>query len=272
MNDLLNLQPLYKRLNSVIRQNDQNKILFFEPIQGDLLPLLGGMVFPVGFNDTPGGASYNDRQILNDHSYCCQAGAEVCATGEPLISDSKMCKMFNSARVTTRAIDAKNLNVGLIISEFGACLDSEACVNEITSVTEACDDNLVGWAYWMFKGFGDFTTSANLQEGFYNNQTLQVGKVKALARTYVQAYQGNPISIKFNTATGYFSTTFALDPNVKAPTVLFIPTQFYYNNTIPAIIVTNTLNLEYNATPNGNVYNILFPNPQSSNTTITINP
>ena len=45
-----------------------------------------------------------------------------------------------------------------MISEFGACSGSEACYEEIRNVGDACDENVTSWAYWMFKGFGDFTT------------------------------------------------------------------------------------------------------------------
>jgi endoglycosylceramidase len=89
--------------------------------------------------------------------------------------------------VGTRAQDAERYNVPLIISEFGACLNSSACVQEINAVGDVCDNHLSGWAYWQFKNFADLTTSAGTgSEGFYNNDgTLQSEKVKALARTYL---------------------------------------------------------------------------------------
>ena len=271
VNDIVNLQRMYKRIHEVIRTNDQNKTLFFEPIQGDLLPILGGMVFPIGFNDTPGGVEYNDRQILNDHSYCCQSNAEMCAEGEPPLNASEICTAFNHARVTTRAIDAKLLNVGLIISEFGACFDTPNCVNEITSVTQSCDQNLVGWAYWMFKGYGDFTTSANLQEGFYNDQTLQQDKVKALARTYVPYYQGTPTAISFDPTTGDFSTTFNLDPTVTSNTVVFASSEFFYPNGINLAIKTSNSAVQCTQKDTGsNYYNIICAPLQASVITITI--
>lgn len=88
------------------------------------------------------------------------------------------------------------MQVPLIFSEFGACLNSTACVTEITQLTETCDDNLVGWAYWEYKPFGDLTTSAGTgSEGFYNNDgTLQTGKVQALARSYFMKTQGLPLT------------------------------------------------------------------------------
>jgi hypothetical protein len=66
-------------------------------------------------------------------------------------------------------------------------MGTESCIQEITTVSEVCDEHLTGWAYWQFKNFGDLTTTAGTSsEGFYEkNGTLQVGKVKALARTYL---------------------------------------------------------------------------------------
>jgi len=55
-----------------IRKHDDEKILFFEPAQfPNNLPFFGGIVMPVGFEQTPGGKEYHNREVLNDHSYCC---------------------------------------------------------------------------------------------------------------------------------------------------------------------------------------------------------
>ena len=96
----------------------------------------------------------------------------------------------------------------LIISEFGACLDSEACKVEIEAVADTCDHHLVGWAYWQFKEFKDLTTSAgDKSEGFYNKDgSLQVAKVKALSRSYVKAAQGTIRSMNFDSTTAVFQS------------------------------------------------------------------
>ena len=62
----------------------------------------------------------------------------------------------------------------MIISEFGACYGTEACVQEITLATEECDKALAGWAYWQLKFYKDLTTTAGTgSEGFYEqNGTL----------------------------------------------------------------------------------------------------
>jgi len=109
-------------------------------------------------------------------------------------------------RIDTRVKNANDLGLPFIVTEFGACLDSDACVEEVSYVAEACDRHRVGWAYWQFKNYGDFTTSAGTgSQGFYNNdekKTLQVRKVKAMARTYLLYTQGVLNHMNFNRKNG----------------------------------------------------------------------
>lgn len=67
-----------------------------------------------------------------------------------------------------RAQDALKLGVPLIITEFGACSNSPECYQEISSATDQFDKYLTSWAYWQYKGFGDFTTTGSETEGMYN--------------------------------------------------------------------------------------------------------
>lgn len=48
-------------------------------------------------------------------------------------------------------IDAEKIKAPLMISEFGACGDSDVCEREITQVLDQCDRGLASWAYWQFK-------------------------------------------------------------------------------------------------------------------------
>jgi endoglycosylceramidase len=63
--------------------------------------------------------------------------------------------------------DAVRLNVPMIISEFAACSNSMNCAEEISNSCDAFDSALASWAHWQFKGYGDFTTSGNTNEGLY---------------------------------------------------------------------------------------------------------
>lgn len=106
--------------------------MWFEPGQyPDTLGVLGGAVIPVGFEKPPGAEIGSDLHVLNDHSYCCQMGAKVCADGEPPMELAGECKMWHKARLEQRSRDAERLGVPLIISEFGACLTEGPCTQEI---------------------------------------------------------------------------------------------------------------------------------------------
>lgn len=180
--------------------------------------------------------------MLNDHTYCCQLGGDVCETGEPAVDKAEECAAFHKLRIDTRAEDAKLLGIPFIITEFGACLDSDVCAREITQVGEAADAVLAGWAYWQFKIFKDITTTAKTSsEGFYNqdaNSTLQHRKVKALARTYIQKTQGTLTHMLFNTSTASFTAHFSLDTSVHQCTLIYMNKQYYYP-TDPTFTVTN---------------------------------
>ena len=100
------------------------------------MPLFGGIVAPLGFESTPGGAEFINREALNDHLYCCQADADVCLGGEPPLDKKDFCHKFHTNKVNVRSADAKRYGVPLIFTEFGACSNSEACFTEITSSAE----------------------------------------------------------------------------------------------------------------------------------------
>ncbi len=193
---------------------------------------MGGITAKLPFTETPGGSSYVNREALNDHLYCCQADANVCATGEPPIDRKDFCKAFHTKKVAVRSDDAKRLGVPMIFTEFGACSQSEACFHEITSSTEEFDAHLASWAYWMFKGFGDFTTTGGLIEGMYDPEgNIQHFKLLALLRTFIHATQGTPLSNKFYTdatQNGTFVGTYQLDTTIQAPTEVYFSQDVYY--------------------------------------------
>lgn len=107
-----------------------------------------GKVFPAGFEAPPGGANNSASHVLNDHSYCCQLGGTICATGEPDVNKSKECADWHHDRISMRARDAETLQIPFMVTEFGACYGSEVCAREITQVADECDKVLAGWAYW----------------------------------------------------------------------------------------------------------------------------
>lgn len=172
------LQPLYKRIfEQAYLPADETKIMFFEPAQ------IPDVFLKSGFDDVPGGKNYTHLHVMNDHTY------GPCALGNLSDSVFPLCREYHEIKISQRDNDAKQFNLPLIISEFGACLGGDTCIEEITAVTEVCDEKLASWAYWQFKKFGDLTTTAQTgNEGFYNDDsTYQDEKIRSLARTYIQA-------------------------------------------------------------------------------------
>jgi len=225
--DKKELTPLYERIFAKYKKADDRNIMMFEPGQfPDILPAVGliantGIVNNVGFTTPPGGEIGSSKHVLNDHHYCCQLSPSICAeNGEPQKGTEEVCYEWAKKRIGVRNEDAKALGIPFILSEFGACMDSDDCAREITQVADISDDNLNGWAYWQFKTYKDLTTSAgDRSEGFYNlDGSIEVMKVKALARTYVQSAQGKIENMKFNSTTAEFTTEIKIDTSINAPT------------------------------------------------------
>lgn len=122
----------------------------------------------------------------------------MCDEGEPPLEKNETCRKFHKQKVLKRAEDAQNYGVPLMFTEFGACFDGERCATEINNSADAFDLGLSSWAYWMYKSFGDFTTTGGTSEGMFNSDgTPQDLKLRAIARSYAHAFQGTPETMYF---------------------------------------------------------------------------
>ena len=84
------------------------------------------------------------------------------------------------------------------------------------------DEHAASWAYWQYKGFGDFTTVSTYVQGMYQQDgSVQPLKRRALSRTYIQRYEGRPGSVKFDVRTGAFSAEFVHNPSGN-PSALYL--------------------------------------------------
>jgi len=227
------LIPFYNKLYNELKKIDSEFIYFLETVPfPDTLPFFGGHSIG-GFNSAPFGSDKLEFQALNLHNYCCMAKGDACETGEPLLEDSlTLCPYFHQRKISKNKSQADFLGIPLIITEFGACSDTQACYNELTGFLDAADNHLTSWIYWMYKPFGDHTTSSkyNMEGMFYKDGTPQELKEKALTRTYIQAYQGIPIATQFDYETGFFFSKFHLDLNVDAPSRVYFNKKIHYNN------------------------------------------
>lgn len=196
---------MYARVYEKLQAASPEAVMWFQPAQ---VPDGFGVGFPIisntGFKTPPGGKVGSSTHVMNEHTYCCELGPDVCAAnGEPVEGMAPQCAKWHDKKLRIRTDNAKALGIPLVLSEFGACMGSAACITEINQVADVSDRYLTaGWAYWQFKTYEDLTTTAGTQsEGFYNKDgALQTDKVKALARTYVQHAQGTLKQMQFATA------------------------------------------------------------------------
>lgn len=61
--DRQNLAPLYRQVHAAIRRVDDTHIIFYEPTVG-ISQTVSSWISATGFTEGPGGAAYNDRQLL----------------------------------------------------------------------------------------------------------------------------------------------------------------------------------------------------------------
>ena len=231
--DRKRLQPMYAKVFEKYYANDQDTIMYFEPgTFPNVISYFGGYITYSGFTEPPGAQIGSRNHVFNDHTYCCQLDASVCALGEPSTDLASECYAWHEKRIGKRSQDAERLGVPFFLSEFGACLTEEPCTQEIRQVTEVSDRYLASWAYWEFKKFEDLTTSAGTgSEGFYNNDgSLQSWKVKALARTYLMYTQGVPTLNMFDMDSGVFLGEWTVDTEISKPTVVYFSSEYYYAN------------------------------------------
>jgi hypothetical protein len=80
--DQMDLAPMYEKIFANYQKTDTDNIMFFEP--GQFPDEIPGHVMHLGFEKPPGGEIGSPNHVLNDHTYCCQLGLDICkATGEP---------------------------------------------------------------------------------------------------------------------------------------------------------------------------------------------
>jgi endoglycosylceramidase len=224
--DSRNLEPMYRRLHTAIREYDNQHIIFFEPTV--IITNLPFRFSETGLSEGPGGPEYNDRQVLSYHIYCIFLDKD----GQP--ESTRLCDGVEGDVVRNRVHDMDKLGVAGFMTEWGAyynkTVPGSKPYEDGLELTRLADEHLQSWTYWQYKGYGDFTTQSTTAEGlWFQNGTVQNEKVKMLSRSYAQAVSGRYVDQTFDPATGDFSVTFSAD--LKAlffPTLIYVSEKYYY--------------------------------------------
>lgn len=206
--DFENLQPMYHRLHSAIREEDDEHIIFYEPAVAD--------IEAIGFTAGPSNSSlYNNRQALSYHIYC----------GFMDPKSRLFCNVYDDTTFHWRDQTVKKLGGGQFLTEFGFMSERPAALAELNWMLDESDKRFLSWTYWQFKfEYQDLSFYAD-------NGTLLVDKVRTLARPHAQAICGTPLLTQFNVTSRVlvfeYRTGHCLE---NAPTVLFASKEFHYPN------------------------------------------
>lgn len=96
------------------------------------------------------------------------------------------------------------------------------------------DEFVAGWMHWDYKKFADWTwDNSGIMDTSCQGSAQHCVKssdAKSYVRAYPMAVAGNIRSVSFNNTTGIGHFSYAPSAQSSAPTVLFVPERWYYQN------------------------------------------
>jgi endoglycosylceramidase len=219
-----NLEPMHDMVADAIRKNDNETIIFYEPVTW-------GMVFDQkavgsGFTHVPGGAAYKDRAAFSFHYYC---STFVPGWQNKPVVRREVCDAAVAPQVLKAvADDIEHLGGAAMMTEGLACNGPNASgYDECVVVMSHLDKALMSWT-----DYGDS------QGQLWAPSPLQQA---AWARTYARAIAGTPINMTFGATepTRPFELCFVLNRTVTAPTEIFASLKYNYPKGVAATTTSN---------------------------------
>ena len=241
-----------KGLIRTIQDADPRHLVFFEP---DIFSGRGKHN-DVGPMDLKG-------LVFNFHDYC---GLRSGVTGDP--TDVDACAAQELKTMERRSEERPDLATAKqpagpawFMSEFGATT-SEPLMERLTA---NADQLQLGWTYWMWKYYDDPTGSSD--EALVTSSGALSPVAASLSRAYPQAVAGTPVSFSFDPETAEFHLDYVPKPQVKEPTVVFVPVAVHYPKGYCAQVTGGTILSK----PDAN-HLVVANSPNASIVTVSIKP
>ena len=210
------ITAFFKRVIAQVRAVDPTTMVFYEPS-----PISSGGP------DMHLGDTGDAHAGLSFHNYCLGATIGL----PPNLLGSLSCPLGEDRTFNDAEVQAARNGDTLILSEFGATDDLPTIARDL----DAADRRMDSWQYWTYAG-GD-PCCPRPAEGIILDPSkpptpsnLKQGKLDTLSRPYPRAIAGIPLSWSFQSAAANQAFTFVYqaDPNVRAPTEIFIPIARHY--------------------------------------------
>jgi endoglycosylceramidase len=141
------------------------------------------------------------------HSYCLYTDG-----GEPVqpgLVENTVCRGLYDTQVAEAVQLGAHWDTPVLLGEFGA----SASPLNTTRLIELAEQQMMSWLYW---------------DDNYYRQAPEVVRTD-LVRAFPQATAGQPLSQRFDPASGDFDFRYRPDPSVTAPTSIVVPTEAYPN-------------------------------------------
>mmetsp|Transcript_43362 Transcript_43362/g.68652 ORF Transcript_43362/g.68652 Transcript_43362/m.68652 type:complete len:503 (-) Transcript_43362:210-1718(-) len=222
-----NLQPMYDKVSSAIREVDDSHVIFYEPVTWGMI--FEGKIVGSGFQHVPGGPEWVNKSALSFHYYC--------ATFVPSFGKEPFLRKVVCDDVTKPLVfkaideDLKRLGGSAMMTEGLACdASTPKSAGECSVVMDSLDKHLFSWTDYGVSQGATWTPSLDQQ--------------RAWARTFARAVAGTPINMTFNGADPQhaFEFCFSIDTRISAPTEIFVSTRYHY---VGGPQISTTPNLKY---------------------------
>lgn len=210
------LEPFYNRVIPAIRAADGQTPIWVEP----------EITFDVGKPTTL--ADVRDDQLaFGFHDYAnlvAQATEGTPLDAGPLARSSDAGAPAHEVVFRNAERAGDRLGAPPMLNEFGSRHDPR----DIGTIVSLADDHLMGWAYWSYKLYPDWTMplTAHNTGGLVAEDGSLSPNLAVLVRPYPRRIAGTPLSYGFDAETRRFSLRYAAAPT-RAPTVLFVPDRHY---------------------------------------------
>jgi endoglycosylceramidase len=223
LSDQKNLVGMYQQLYSAIRSQDNDTVVFYEPIVSETM-----LYQETGFKTGPGGAGDDKRQALSVHMYCANQNSTGDITNVTICEDS-LKGIFEVAGQNFATVGG-----GRMMTEFGAVGPHESSAESLAYLLDMADGAGLSWTYWTYKSYHDITTQNGATETMFDvDGQVQPLKLAALSRSYPHLVPAEPGSLqfKFNRTSPLreLVVNYVVRRNVTSPGVQSLDTVLYGN-------------------------------------------
>ncbi|KAI1962363.1 hypothetical protein LOZ58_002702 [Ophidiomyces ophidiicola] len=180
-------QPLWDRVSTQIRSVDNDTLIWFEGATFDILS---------GFEKVPLGDG--SKAVHSFHYYRPPQLGTIADT------------LYN------RRKDNRRLKTAGVLTELWFKTGDAKTMRAMEDAMSATDEKMFSWIGWTYDHLYNGTTGEPYPE-----------LARHYSRPYPAAVAGNPKSYHFDPSSGTFKLVFIVDPKIKAPTELILPTLTY---------------------------------------------